>query len=160
MVENRPFIDQFHELQRMHAHMKIREIKTNEVLIISRIIDKLPPSWRDVRQKHKRGEITLSDLGQHIVFESSIRIKGKLEDGNSNVGKINMVAEGKPSHSGKRERKMHLSRGRLITLPTTPVKKQVGSVASLDTKRKITLFSRTSKRRKMIFKTLLIKVIM
>ena len=43
------------------------------LFIVSSIIDKLPPSWRDIRYalKHKREEITLSDLGQHIVVESS-----------------------------------------------------------------------------------------
>ena len=77
MVENRPVIDQFHELQRMHANMKILEINMDEVFIVSSIINKLPPSWRDVRHalKHKREEITLSNFGQHIVVESSIRIQ-------------------------------------------------------------------------------------
>ena len=76
MVKNRPVINQFHELQRMHANMKLHKIEMDEVFVISCIIDKLPPSWRDVRHtlKHKREEITLSDLGQHIVVEFSIRI--------------------------------------------------------------------------------------
>ena len=67
MVENRPVIDKFHELQRTHANMKLHKIEMNEVFIVLSIIDKLPP-WRDVRHalKHKREEIILSDLGQHI----------------------------------------------------------------------------------------------
>ena len=65
MVEDRPIIDQFHELQRMHANLKLHKIEIDEVFLVSSIIDKLPPSWRDVRHalKHKREEITLSDLG-------------------------------------------------------------------------------------------------
>ena len=60
----------------MHANMKLHKIEMDEVFIVSSIIDKLPLSWRDIRHalKHKREEITLSDLGQHIVVEFSIRI--------------------------------------------------------------------------------------
>ena len=43
MVENRPIIDQFHDLQRMHANMKLHKIEMDEAFIVS-IIDKLPPS--------------------------------------------------------------------------------------------------------------------
>ena len=75
MVENRPIIDQFHELQRMYAYMFIYEIKMDKNFIVASITDKLPLSWRDVRHalKHKREEKKLSDLGQNIVVESSIR---------------------------------------------------------------------------------------
>ena len=114
MVENRPVIDQFHELQRMHANMKILEINMDEVFIVSSIINKLPPSWRDVRHalKHKREEITLSDLGQHIVIESSIRIQENRKDENPNVSTINMVTEGKPSHSGEKRKKTESLKGK------------------------------------------------
>ena len=44
MVENRLVIDQFRELQRMHANMKLHKIEMDEVFIFSSIIDKLPPS--------------------------------------------------------------------------------------------------------------------
>ena len=59
----------------------------DEVFIVSSIIDKLPPSWRDVRHalKHKREEITLFDLGQQIVVESSIRIQENRKDENFTV---------------------------------------------------------------------------
>ena len=87
MVENLPLIDQFHELQRMHANLKLHGIEIDEVFLVSSIIDKLSPSLRYVRHalKHKREEITLSDLGQHIVFESSIRIQENRKDKNPNV---------------------------------------------------------------------------
>ena len=114
MVENRLVIDQFHELQRMHANMKLHKIEMDEAFIVSSIIDKLPPSWRDVRHalKHKREEIRLSDLGQHIVVESSIRIQDNQKDENPNVGTINMVAEEKPSHSGEKRKKTETLKGK------------------------------------------------
>ena len=84
MVENHSIIDQFHELQRMHADMKLHEIKMDEVFIIS---SSLSPSWMDVRNSltYKREKIALSDLGQHIVFESRIRIQENKKDENPKV---------------------------------------------------------------------------
>ena len=87
--------------------MKLHKIEMDEVFIVSSIIDKLPPSWRDVRHalKHKREEITFSVLGQYIVVEFSIRIQENQKDENPNVSTINMVAEEKPSHSGEKRKK-------------------------------------------------------
>ena len=93
--------------------MKLHKIEMDEVFIVSSIIDMLPPSWRNVRHalKHKREEITLSNLGQHIVFESSIRIQENQKDENPNVGSIIMVAEGKPSHSSEKRKKNESFKG-------------------------------------------------
>ncbi|CAO2814406.1 unnamed protein product [Amaranthus hypochondriacus] len=123
MVENRLVIDQFHELQRMHANLKLHKIEMVEVFIISSIIDKLSPSWRDVRHdlKYKIKEITLSDLGQHIVVESSIRIQENCKDENPNVGTIKMVAEGRPSLSGEKRKKVGSSKGKAAISNTEKV---------------------------------------
>ena len=98
----------------MHANIKLHKIEMDEVFIVSSIIDKLSPSWRDVRHalKHKREAITFSDLVQHIVVKSSIRIQENRKDENPNVGTINMVAEGKPSHSGEKRKKTETFKGK------------------------------------------------
>jgi LTR polyprotein gag-polypeptide-like protein len=44
MVQNRPIIDQFHELQIMHVNLRLYKIEIDEVFLVSSIIDKLPPS--------------------------------------------------------------------------------------------------------------------
>ena len=49
---------------------------------------------------------------------------------------------------GRKERTMHLSRGRPLVLPPTPVKRQGMNVASLNTKRKIALFTKQAKEGK------------
>ena len=71
----------------------------DEIFVISSVIEKLPPSWRDFRHtlKHKKEEMSLADLGQHIVVESSIRAQEGQAEINPNVGLVNMV-EGKTSH--------------------------------------------------------------
>ena len=73
MVENRPIIDQFHELQRMHANMKIHKIEMDEVLIVSSIIDKLSSSWRDVRHalsnfSHLRNNLYLLQILSYYML--------------------------------------------------------------------------------------------
>ena len=117
MVENCPVIDQFHELQIMHANIKLHKFEMDEVFIVSNIIDKLPPSWRDVKHalKYKREEITLSDIGQHAVGVESSIIQENRKDENPNVGTINMVAEGKPSHSGEKRKKSASFKGKATT---------------------------------------------
>ena len=44
------------------------------MFVVSRIIYKLPPSWRDVRHalKHEKEDMSLADLGRNFVVESSI----------------------------------------------------------------------------------------
>ena len=56
IVDNRPIIDQFHDLRSLYANMKINDIKMGEIFVVSSNIDKLPSSWRDVIHavKHKK----------------------------------------------------------------------------------------------------------
>ena len=93
MLYNRSTINQFRELQRMYANMKIHDKSLDEIFIVFSIIDKLLPSWRDIRHalKHKKEDISLIDLGQHFIVESSIRAHEEQKDPNPNVGTINMV---------------------------------------------------------------------
>ena len=44
MVDNRLIIDQFHELQKIHANIKLHDINLDEIFIVSNIIDKLSSS--------------------------------------------------------------------------------------------------------------------
>ena len=87
MLDNRPVMDQFHELQRMYNSMKVHGITMDEIYIVSSIIDKLPSSWRDVRHtlKHKKEEITLVELAQHLQVEVSLRELESLKGDNPNL---------------------------------------------------------------------------
>ena len=55
--------------------MKVNDITMDEIYIVSIIIDKLPYTWRDVKHalKHKKEDITLSELAQHHQVEASLR---------------------------------------------------------------------------------------
>ena len=51
-----PIMEQFHEIQRMYDNLKRHDINMDELFVVSSIIDKLPSSWKDVRNtlKHKK----------------------------------------------------------------------------------------------------------
>ena len=55
--------------------MQIYGIKMDEIFVVSSIIDKLPPSWRNVRHalKHKNEDMSLGNLGQYLVVKPNIR---------------------------------------------------------------------------------------
>ncbi|ESQ55778.1 hypothetical protein EUTSA_v10027475mg [Eutrema salsugineum] len=79
----------------------------DESILVSSIIDKLPPSWKDFKHmlKHKKEELSLVQLGSHLRIEESLRAqeggKPKKEVGTSS---INMMEEsgGSKKHKGKK----------------------------------------------------------
>ena len=75
ILENRPVMNQFHELQRLYNNMKVHDITMDEIYIVSSIIDKLSNTWRDIKYtlKHKKEEITLSEFTQHLQVQASLR---------------------------------------------------------------------------------------
>ncbi|GJX04845.1 carotenoid 9,10(9',10')-cleavage dioxygenase 1-like protein, partial [Tanacetum coccineum] len=81
-------------------------LKMDESVIVSTIIDKLTPSWKDFKHslKHNKDELSLIQLGRHFVIEESIRAKesgkgkGKEIDGSSSV---NMIEDDKNKNNNK-----------------------------------------------------------
>ncbi|XP_021736275.1 uncharacterized protein LOC110702840 [Chenopodium quinoa] len=73
-VEGRSIMDQFHELQRIYGSLEQHGITMNELFVVSSIIDKLPPSWKNVKHdlKHKKEDMTLSGLATHLQIEEGI----------------------------------------------------------------------------------------
>ncbi|XP_057518767.1 uncharacterized protein LOC130799628 [Amaranthus tricolor] len=72
--DNRPTMEQFHEIQRLYDNLKRHDINMDELFVVSSIIDKLPPSWKGVRSilKHKKEEIDLTQLATHLLIEVGI----------------------------------------------------------------------------------------
>ncbi|XP_017970429.1 PREDICTED: uncharacterized protein LOC108660681 [Theobroma cacao] len=68
MVDNRSVMEQLHELERILNTFKQYGLKMDEVIVVSLVIDKLPPSWRDTKKtlKHKKEDMSLEDLGNHL----------------------------------------------------------------------------------------------
>ncbi|XP_021719995.1 uncharacterized protein LOC110687676 [Chenopodium quinoa] len=114
-VDGRSIMDQFHEIQRIYSNLKQHGINVDELFVVSSIIDKLPNSWKDVKHdlKHKKEDISLSNLATHLQIEEGIRAMEKAKDGNPSSSTINVVEEGKSSAStsGKRK-KFNSSKGK------------------------------------------------
>ncbi|KAJ9557954.1 LOW QUALITY PROTEIN: hypothetical protein OSB04_012568 [Centaurea solstitialis] len=83
MVDTRPVMEQYHELQRMLGQFAQYDMKMDESISVSSIIDKLPPSWKDFKNnlKHKKEELTLVELGSHFQIEQSISDMEKVSVG-------------------------------------------------------------------------------
>ena len=75
MVDNRSVIEQLREIERMLNQFKQYDMKIDETVNVSSIIDKLPPSWKDFKRslKHKKEDITLEALANHLRIEEEYR---------------------------------------------------------------------------------------
>nr|GFA50950.1 zinc finger, CCHC-type [Tanacetum cinerariifolium] len=72
-----------------------------ESSMVSYIIDKLPPSWKDFKYilKHLKKELTLVELGSHVLIDKSLRMQDSDKPkGNNVVGPlvVNMVEHRTP----------------------------------------------------------------
>ncbi len=75
MVDGRSVIEQLHELEHILNTFVQRNMNMDKVIIVSSIIDKLPPSWRDFKRswKHKKEDISFEDVANHFRVEEEYR---------------------------------------------------------------------------------------
>ncbi|CAM9002103.1 unnamed protein product [Rhodiola kirilowii] len=68
MVDSHPVMEQFHEIQRILGQFTQQNLKMDEAISVSSIIDKLPPAWKDFRRtlKHKKEEMSLVELAKEL----------------------------------------------------------------------------------------------
>ena len=76
-------------------------IVMDETFVVSSIIDKLPPSWKDVRNslKHKKDDMYVEQLGAHLRSKEGIRVQDGQKDVNPNFSTVNMVEDDKSKES-------------------------------------------------------------
>ncbi|CAM8975364.1 unnamed protein product [Rhodiola kirilowii] len=77
MVDSRPVMEQFREIQRILRQIAQRNLKMDESISVSSIIDKLPPAWKDFRRslKHKKEEMSLVELAKELRMEEELRAR-------------------------------------------------------------------------------------
>ncbi|CAM8999225.1 unnamed protein product [Rhodiola kirilowii] len=77
MVDSRPVSEQFNELTRILGQFAQYNMKMDDSIAVSSIIDKLRPLWKDFKHtlKHKKEEMSLEELGGEFQVEKSIRIQ-------------------------------------------------------------------------------------
>ena len=85
-------MEQFHEIQRI-----LGSFKQHNIVIDETIIDKLPTSWKDVRNslKHKKHYMNVKQLGSHLRIEEGIRVEDGQKDVNPNSSTVNTVQDSK-----------------------------------------------------------------
>ncbi|XP_074337414.1 uncharacterized protein LOC141674602 [Apium graveolens] len=109
MVDTRPIMEQYNELLRILGQFVQHDMKMDESISVSSVINKLPPSWKDFKHtlKYNKEEMTLVELGSHFRIEEALRAqeiqnnpKEKNQVGNSSV---NMVEDGGSSKNSNKD---------------------------------------------------------
>lgn len=105
MVDNKSVIDQLHDIQHILNQFKIKNMNMDESIVVSSVIDKLPPSWKDYKKslKHQTEDLTLEQLAVHLTVEEQTRRQEKEELG-AGASKVHVVEEGKGSNKGKHKK--------------------------------------------------------
>ncbi|XP_052627039.1 uncharacterized protein LOC128133582 [Lactuca sativa] len=100
MVDDKPIMEQVHELQVMVNKLNAFFVSLPELFQVGAIIAKLLPSWKDFskRMMHKSEDYSLDDLMKHLRIEEETRIRDK----RGKVGQsVHHVSAGSSSHKGK-----------------------------------------------------------
>lgn len=108
MTDFKPIMKQFHEIQRILRSFKQHNIIMVETFIVSFLIDKLPPNWKDVRNslKHNKDDMNVEQLTTHLRIKEGIRMQdGQKDTNNPNSSTINMVEDEKSKVTSKGKKK-------------------------------------------------------
>ena len=97
MVDDKPIIEQVHEVQVLVNKMTALSISIPEIFQVGAIIEKLPPSWKDFskRMMHKSEDYSLDDLIKHLRIEEEARNRDKRAKTTVNVNSVQAGGKGK-----------------------------------------------------------------
>ncbi|GJV41970.1 copia-like retrotransposon [Tanacetum coccineum] len=79
MVDEKPILEQAHELQILVKKLNVLSIPIPEILQVGAIVSKLPPLWNDISKKliNKKDDYSLDDLLKHLRIEEEARNRDK-----------------------------------------------------------------------------------
>ena len=84
----------------------------DDSIVVSYIIEKLPPSWKEFKKslKHKKEDLTLEELAKHLRLEEETRRQESKDEIGAHVSKVHVVEDkgngkGKNSYNKKRNNK-------------------------------------------------------
>ncbi|KAL0396561.1 UNVERIFIED_CONTAM: hypothetical protein Scaly_0104500 [Sesamum calycinum] len=100
IVDGKSIMDQVHEYENIVADVLNEDMKMCEIRQANVLLEKFPPSWNDYRNhlKHKKRDLTLQELINHMRTEEANRLKDKEISNSSFSIKANLV---EPSESSK-----------------------------------------------------------
>ncbi|KAJ9545520.1 hypothetical protein OSB04_025227 [Centaurea solstitialis] len=116
MVDDKPILEQIHELQVLVNKMNSLSITIPEIFQVGAILDKLPPSWKDFskRMMHKSEDYSLDDMLKHLRIEEEARNRDKksrnpvnvnsVQAGGKNKGKLNSGGPSKKWNLGPQKK--------------------------------------------------------
>ena len=92
MTDDRSIVEQFHEIMHIHNQFNQFKMHMDDSIIVSAIMDKLPPSWKECKKslKHKKEDMSIEQLGTHLRIEEECRFREKTDDSDFS-SKVHMV---------------------------------------------------------------------
>ncbi|GKC48057.1 copia-like retrotransposon [Tanacetum coccineum] len=101
MVDEKPILEQVHELQILVNKLNVLSIPIPEMLQVGDIVSKLPSSWNDILKKliNKKDDYSLDDLLKHLRIEEEARNRDKRVNHGSTVHDVQV---GNSSKRGSR----------------------------------------------------------
>ncbi|KAK3016456.1 hypothetical protein RJ639_007811 [Escallonia herrerae] len=81
MVDGRSVMEQFNEIKSILDRYFQHKLALDEFIVVTSIIDKLPPSWKNFRNslKYRKEDINLYELGTHLRIEEDLRKEEKFQ---------------------------------------------------------------------------------
>ncbi|GKB01772.1 zinc finger, CCHC-type containing protein [Tanacetum coccineum] len=83
MTDSRPVMEQYNELFGILERFTQHKMSMDEAIQVYCIIDKLPPFWKDFKQKKQ--ELTLVELDSHLRIQESLRAQDSDKPNGNNV---------------------------------------------------------------------------
>ncbi|KAK3003904.1 hypothetical protein RJ639_018640, partial [Escallonia herrerae] len=78
-TSKRSVMEQLNEIKSILDRYSQHKLALDEFIVVTSIIDKLPPSWKNFRNslKHRKEDIKLDELGTHLRIEEDLRKEEK-----------------------------------------------------------------------------------
>ncbi|KAJ6847317.1 uncharacterized protein M6B38_281755 [Iris pallida] len=99
MVDDKPMNEQIHEFQKYVRHIQAKGTTFSPEHKIACLIDKLPPSWSDIKRDltHTQGDLTFAEVLKKIRTEEQLRLRSNPKT--ETKAKVNLVES--PPHKPK-----------------------------------------------------------
>lgn len=96
MIDTKPIMEQFHEIQHILSQFRQKNMNMDESIVVLSTIEKLSSFQKDFKKtlKHKKEDLTLEELAQHLQIEEESRILESKENQLAQTSKIHMVDDG------------------------------------------------------------------
>ncbi|XP_028762333.1 uncharacterized protein LOC114720797 [Neltuma alba] len=106
MLDGKSIMEQMHEIEHILNNFNQHKMHMDESIIVSSIIDKLSPSWKDFKKsfKHKKEDISLEQLGNYLRLEDEYRKQNTEKKANTQE-KVHVVEEGQSNKTSKKRGK-------------------------------------------------------